>query len=79
MTDVTRVRQNKANQVAIVRGCPRKRDNSTRNYFLASYLRNTRNYRTEYITFEVTNFDTFYHAILGRPAMAKFVAVPHYV
>ena len=37
------------------------------------------NYCTEYITFEVTDFDAFYHAILGRPAMAKFVAVPHYV
>jgi hypothetical protein len=26
----------------------------------------------------VTDFETFYHAILGRPAMAKFMAVPHY-
>lgn len=25
------------------------------------------------------NFDTTYHAILGRPALAKFMAVPHYV
>jgi hypothetical protein len=37
------------------------------------------NYRTEFIKFEVANFETSYHAILGRPALAKFVAVPHYV
>jgi hypothetical protein len=24
------------------------------------------------------NFETSYHAILGRPAIAKFMAVPHY-
>jgi hypothetical protein len=36
------------------------------------------NYRTEYIKFEVADFDTSYHAILGRPAIAKFMAVPHY-
>jgi hypothetical protein len=36
------------------------------------------NYRTEYIEFEVADFETSYHAILGRPAIAKFIAVPHY-
>jgi hypothetical protein len=36
------------------------------------------NYHTEYINFEVTNFETSYHAILGRPAIAKFIVVPHY-
>jgi hypothetical protein len=36
------------------------------------------NYRTEYIKFEVANFETCYHAILGRPAIAKFMVVPHY-
>jgi hypothetical protein len=42
-------------------------------------FRETReNYRTEYIKFEVMNFETSYHAILGRPAIAKFMAVPHY-
>jgi hypothetical protein len=34
--------------------------------------------RTEYIKFEVADFVTSYHAILGRPAIAKFMAVPHY-
>jgi hypothetical protein len=37
------------------------------------------NYRTEFIKFEVANFESSYHAILGRPALAKFMAVPHYV
>jgi hypothetical protein len=31
-----------------------------------------------YIKFEVADFETSYHAILGRPAIAKFMAVPHY-
>jgi hypothetical protein len=37
------------------------------------------NYRTEYIKFEVVDLNSSYHAILGRPALAKFMAVPHYV
>jgi hypothetical protein len=42
-------------------------------------FRETRdNYHTEYIKFEVANFETSYHAILGRPAIAEFIAVPHY-
>jgi hypothetical protein len=36
------------------------------------------NYRTEYVKFEVAVFVTSYHAILGRPAIAKFMGVPHY-
>jgi hypothetical protein len=36
------------------------------------------NYRTEYIKCEVADFETSYHAILGRPAITKFMAVPHY-
>jgi hypothetical protein len=37
------------------------------------------NYRTEFIIFKVANFESSYHTILGRPALAKFMAVPHYV
>jgi hypothetical protein len=37
------------------------------------------NYRTEYIKFEVANFQSSYHAILSRPALPKFMAVPHYI
>jgi hypothetical protein len=36
------------------------------------------NYRTEYIKFEVADFETSYHVILGRLAIAKFMAVAHY-
>ena len=34
------------------------------------------NYRVEHITFYDTDFNTAYHAILGRLALAKFMAVP---
>jgi hypothetical protein len=34
--------------------------------------------RENYCT-EVANFESSYHTILGRPALAKFMAVPHYV
>jgi hypothetical protein len=37
------------------------------------------NYRTEYIKFEVADFDSLYHAILSRLALAKFMVVPHFV
>ena len=33
----------------------------------------------QHINFYVADFDTAYHAILGRPALAKFIAVPHYM
>nr|AAM18158.1 Putative gag-pol polyprotein [Oryza sativa Japonica Group]AAP52753.1 retrotransposon protein, putative, Ty3-gypsy subclass [Oryza sativa Japonica Group] len=36
------------------------------------------NFRAENISFEVTYFETIYHTILGRPALAKFMVVPHY-
>ncbi|XP_066377791.1 uncharacterized protein [Miscanthus floridulus] len=33
----------------------------------------------EFIKFEVADFESSYHAIFGRPALAKFMAVPHYL
>jgi hypothetical protein len=36
------------------------------------------NYQIEFIQFEVVDFEASYHAILGRPALAKFMAIPHY-
>ena len=36
------------------------------------------NYRTETLTFEVVGFPGTFHAILGRPCHAKFMAVPNY-
>jgi hypothetical protein len=36
------------------------------------------NFRTEYLSFEVADFKSSYHTILGRPMLARFMAVPHY-
>jgi hypothetical protein len=36
------------------------------------------NHRTEFIKFEVADFKSSYHAIIGRPTLAKFIAMPHY-
>jgi hypothetical protein len=44
----------------------------------ATFGETRENYRTEYIKFEVADFETSYHAILGKPAITKFMAVPHY-
>ena len=35
-------------------------------------------FRTESIEFEVVDWKSQYHAILGRPTFARFMAVPHY-
>jgi hypothetical protein len=45
----------------------------------ASYLWDQRHLPTEYIKFEVADFESSYHTILGRLALAKFMTVPHYV
>ena len=36
------------------------------------------NYRTGTLTFDVVGFPGTFHAILGRPCYAKFMAVPNY-
>jgi hypothetical protein len=36
------------------------------------------NFRKEVLTFEVVRFWGAYHAILGRPCYAKFMAIPNY-
>jgi hypothetical protein len=36
------------------------------------------NFRTKYLTFEVANFRSSYHAIFGRPMLAKFMAIHHH-
>jgi hypothetical protein len=36
------------------------------------------NYRTEFLRFEVPSFDCGYNTIIGRPGLAKFMAIPHY-
>ena len=39
---------------------------------------NQANFRSEVLTFEVVDFLGSYHAILGRPCYAKFMAIPNY-
>ena len=39
----------------------------------------SKNFRKEKLTFEVVDFQSAYHAILGRPAYARFMARPCYV
>jgi hypothetical protein len=41
-------------------------------------FRNRQNYRREKLDFEVMDWPSQYHAILGRPAFLRFMAVPHY-
>jgi hypothetical protein len=36
------------------------------------------NFRMEHLTFEVADFRSSYHAILGRPMLAKFMVIPHH-
>jgi hypothetical protein len=36
------------------------------------------NYKTEFLRFEVASFDCGYNAIIGRPGLAKFMAILHY-
>jgi hypothetical protein len=36
------------------------------------------NFYIEYLAFEVVDFPSSYHAILGRPMLAKFMAIPHH-
>jgi hypothetical protein len=33
-----------------------------------------KNFRTEYLSFEVADFKSSYHTILGRPMLARFMA-----
>jgi hypothetical protein len=39
---------------------------------------NRQNYRREKLNFEVMDWPSQYHAILGRPTFLRFMAVPHY-
>jgi hypothetical protein len=39
---------------------------------------NRQNYRREKLDFEVIDWTSQYHAILGRPTFSRFMAVPHY-
>jgi hypothetical protein len=38
----------------------------------------SKNYRTKFLRFEVASFDCGYNVIIGKPGLAKFMAIPHY-
>jgi hypothetical protein len=45
---------------------------------LPVYFGTPSNFRRETLTFEVVGYRGTYHAVLGRPCYAKFMAVPNY-
>jgi hypothetical protein len=57
---------------------PGKRVQPLRQIDLPVWFGTQDNYRKETLTFEVVGFRGAYHAILGRPRYAKFMAVPNY-
>ena len=44
--------------------------------YLSITFRTPENYRTEFLRFEMARFDCGYNAIIGRPGLAKFMAIP---
>jgi hypothetical protein len=36
------------------------------------------NFRTKYLSLEVADLKSLYHALLGRPMLARFMDIPHY-
>jgi hypothetical protein len=57
---------------------PRKRVHPLRQLDLPVCFGTPSNFRKETLTFEVVGFRGTYHAVLGRPCYAKFMAVPNY-
>jgi hypothetical protein len=45
-----------------------------RNIYMPVTFGTPKNYRTEFLRFEVASFDCGYNAIIGRPGLAKFMA-----
>jgi hypothetical protein len=41
-------------------------------------FRDASNYRIETLAFEVAEFPSLYHVILGQPSYTKFMAIPNY-
>jgi hypothetical protein len=57
---------------------PGKRIQPLRQLDLPFCFRTPSNFQRETLTFEVVGFRGTYHAVLGRPCCAKFMAVPNY-
>jgi hypothetical protein len=58
---------------------PRKKAKSLGQIVLDVVFGDSKNFWKEKLTFEVVDFHSAYHAILGRPAYARFMARPSYV
>ena len=58
---------------------PRKKADSLGQISLDVVFGDSKNFRKEKLMFEVVYFNNTYHAILGRPAYARFMARPCYV
>jgi hypothetical protein len=46
--------------------------------YMSVTFRTSENNRTKFLRFKVANFDCGYNAIIGRPGLAKFMAIQHY-
>jgi hypothetical protein len=57
---------------------PTKGEYPLRQIYMPVTFGTPENYRTEFLRFEVASFDCGYNAIIGRPGLAKFMAIPHY-
>jgi hypothetical protein len=57
---------------------PGKRVQPLKQLDLPVYFGTPSNFRKETLTFEVVGFRGTYHAVLGRPCYAKFMAIPNY-
>src|SRR4051812_28994861 len=58
---------------------PGKKADSLGQISLDVVFGDSKNYHKEKLTFEVVDFQSAYHAILGRPAYARFMARPCYM
>ncbi|XP_034601236.1 uncharacterized protein [Setaria viridis] len=57
---------------------PGKGSYSIGRVFLTVTFGTQANYRKEYLTFDVVNFKTSTHAILGRPMLVRFMVILHH-
>jgi hypothetical protein len=57
---------------------PTEREYPLGHIYMSVTFGTSENYITDILRFEVANFDCGYNAIIGRPGLAKFMAIPHY-
>lgn len=56
----------------------RPRGSTPGSHLPARDLWHPKNYRTEFLCFELAQFNCAYNIIIGRLGLAKFMSVPHY-